>query len=64
MTFINLGTIKTVPNTGLAKVAVPFSALSLVMKIATFAKPETVMAHFSLGLFDTFFKFEYDNVRN
>ncbi len=31
------------PNTGLAKVAVQCSADTFVVKIATFAKPETVM---------------------
>ncbi len=46
--------IKTAYNTGLAKVAVQcsadtfvvwFSASTFVVKIATFAKPETVMRH-------------------
>ena len=32
-------------NTGLAKVAVQCSADTFVVKIATFAKPETVMPH-------------------
>jgi len=32
-------------NTGLAKVAVQCSADTFVVKIATFAKPETVMRH-------------------
>jgi hypothetical protein len=33
-------------NTGLAKVAVQCSADTFVVKIATFAKPETVMGKF------------------
>jgi hypothetical protein len=33
-------------NTGLAKVAVQCSADTFVVKIATFAKPETVIANF------------------
>ena len=32
-------------NTGLAKVAVQCSASTFVLKIATFAKPQTVMLH-------------------
>ena len=35
------------PNSGLAKVAVSFSADTFVVKIATFAKPQTVMRHFN-----------------
>jgi hypothetical protein len=35
--------IKPAANTGLAKVAVQFSADTFVVKIATFAKPENVM---------------------
>ena len=33
---------KRTANTGLAKVAVQYSASTFVVKIATFAKPETV----------------------
>ncbi len=40
----------TSANTGLAKVAVQCSASTFVVKIATFAKPETVMAHFKRKL--------------
>ena len=35
----------TPPNTGLAKVAVHCYADTFVVKIATFAKPETVVQH-------------------
>jgi hypothetical protein len=36
---------RTADNTGLAKVAVHCSADTFVVKIATFAKPETFMGH-------------------
>jgi hypothetical protein len=36
----------TTANTGLAKVAVQCSASTFVVKIATFAKPETVIANY------------------
>jgi hypothetical protein len=32
-------------NTGLAKVTVQYSASTFVLKIATFAKPETFLVH-------------------
>jgi hypothetical protein len=32
------------PRTGLAKVAIQFSASTFVVKIATFAKPKTIVA--------------------
>ena len=40
----NLNNTRTA-NTGLAKVAVQYSAETIVVKIATFAKPETVGGH-------------------
>ena len=39
-------TSKSAANTGLAKVAVHCSADTFVVKIATFAKPETVSKHY------------------
>jgi hypothetical protein len=44
MIFINLGTIKTMPNTGLVKVPVLCSAETFVVKIATFAKRRKLVA--------------------
>ena len=45
-------------NTGLAKVAVQCSADTFVVKIATFAKPETVIGHYNTdnGLLEDIFQ--------
>ena len=47
-------------NTGLAKVAVQFSASTFVVKIATFAKPENVICHLKEDTIDI----EQQNIEN
>jgi hypothetical protein len=50
---------RTAHNTGLAKVAVQCSASTFVVKVATFAKPETVIANLIEWIKTSLIKYEF-----